>query len=67
MARGTVKWFNDAKGFGFIAPDDGSKDVFAHYSEIKSSGFKSLKEGQKVTFDVVDGPKGKQASNIQAA
>jgi CspA family cold shock protein len=67
MASGTVKWFNDAKGFGFIAPDDGSKDVFAHYSEIKSSGFKSLKEGQKVTFDVVDGPKGKQASNIQAA
>ena len=67
MASGTVKWFNDAKGFGFIAPDDGSKDVFAHYSEIKSSGFKSLKEGQKVTFDVIDGPKGKQASNIQAA
>jgi CspA family cold shock protein len=67
MASGTVKWFNDAKGFGFIAPDDGSKDVFAHYSEIASSGFKSLKEGQKVTFDVIDGPKGKQASNIQAA
>jgi CspA family cold shock protein len=67
MAAGTVKWFNDAKGFGFIAPDDGSKDVFAHYSDIASSGFKSLKEGQKVTFDVIDGPKGKQASNIQAA
>jgi CspA family cold shock protein len=67
MASGTVKWFNDAKGFGFIAPDDGSKDVFAHYSDIASSGFKSLKEGQKVTFDVIDGPKGKQASNIQAA
>ena len=65
--RETVKWFNDAKGFGFIAPDDGSKDVFAHYSGIASSGFKSLKEGQKVTFDVIDGPKGKQASNIQAA
>jgi CspA family cold shock protein len=67
MASGTVKWFNDAKGFGFIAPDDGGKDVFAHYSGIASSGFKSLKEGEKVTFDVVDGPKGKQASNIQAA
>jgi CspA family cold shock protein len=62
-----VKWFNDAKGFGFITPDDGSADVFAHYSAIASSGFKSLKEGQKVTFDVTDGPKGKQASNIQAA
>ena len=67
MASGTVKWFNDAKGFGFIAPDDGSKDVFAHYSDIASSGFKSLKEGQRVTFDVIDGPKGRQASNIQAA
>jgi CspA family cold shock protein len=67
MASGTVKWFNDAKGFGFIAPDDGSKDVFAHYSGIASSGFKSLKEGQKVTFEVIDGPKGKQASKIQAA
>ena len=67
MASGTVKWFNDAKGFGFITPDDGSADVFAHYSAIASSGFKSLKEGQKVTFDVTDGPKGKQASNIQAA
>ena len=67
MASGTVKWFNDAKGFGFISRDDGSKDVFAHYSAIASSGFKSLQEGQKVTFDVIDGPKGKQASNIQAA
>ena len=67
MASGTVKWFNDAKGFGFIAPDDGSKDIFAHYSAIASSGFKSLQEGQKVTFEVTKGPKGKQASNIQAA
>ncbi len=67
MAIGTVKWFNDAKGFGFITPDDGSEDLFAHFSAISASGFKSLKEGQKVSFEVVQGPKGKQASNIQAA
>lgn len=67
MASGTVKWFNDSKGFGFITPTDGSDDLFAHFSGINMSGFKSLKEGQKVTFDVVQGPKGKQASNIQAA
>jgi len=66
MANGTVKWFNDAKGFGFVTPDDGSEDLFAHFSAINMSGFKSLKEGQKVTFEVVQGPKGKQASNIQA-
>jgi CspA family cold shock protein len=66
MDTGTVKWFNDAKGFGFITPNDGSADLFAHFSAINMSGFKSLKEGQKVVFDVVQGPKGKQASNIQA-
>jgi CspA family cold shock protein len=67
MATGTVKWFNDSKGFGFITPDDGSEDLFAHFSAITMSGFKTLKEGQKVSFDVTQGPKGKQASNIQAA
>ena len=66
MATGTVKWFNDAKGFGFVTPDDGSDDLFAHFSEINMSGFKTLTEGQKVTFDVTQGQKGKQASNIQA-
>jgi CspA family cold shock protein len=66
MATGTVKWFNDSKGFGFVTPDDGSEDLFAHFSAINMSGFKSLKEGQKVTFEVTQGPKGKQASNIQA-
>lgn len=67
MAIGTVKWFNDAKGFGFITPDDGSEDLFAHFSAINMNGFKSLKEGEKVSFEVLQGPKGKQASNIQRA
>ena len=65
MANGTVKWFNDTKGFGFITPDDGGDDLFAHFSEIQSQGFKSLAENQKVSFDVSTGPKGNQAANNQ--
>ena len=66
MATGTVKRFNDSKGFGFITPEDGGEDLFAHFSAINMSGFKTLKEGQKVQFEVTQGPKGKQASNIQS-
>ena len=67
MAYGTVKWFNDAKGFGFITPEDGGEDLFAHFSAIQSQGFRTLTEGQRVSFEVTTGPKGKQASNIQVA
>jgi CspA family cold shock protein len=66
MATGTVKWFNDAKGFGFVTPEGGGKDLFAHFSAIQGSGFKTLKEGQRVQFDVTAGPKGEQASNIRS-
>lgn len=65
MATGTVKWFNDSKGFGFVTPDEGGDDLFAHFSQINMNGFKTLVEGQKVTFEVTQGQKGKQASNIQ--
>jgi CspA family cold shock protein len=65
MATGTVKWFNDSKGFGFITPSNGGDDLFAHFSAIQSSGFKT--EGQQVSFDITAGPKGQQASNIRAA
>jgi CspA family cold shock protein len=64
MATGTVKWFNESKGFGFISPDNGGEDVFVHFSVIQGSGFKTLTEGQQVTFDVQNGPKGLQAANV---
>jgi CspA family cold shock protein len=67
MAIGTVKWFNESKGFGFISPEGGGDDLFAHFSAIQGQGFKTLAEGQRVSFDVTTGPKGKQASNIRSA
>jgi CspA family cold shock protein len=66
MATGTVKWFNDAKGFGFIEPDGGGSDVFAHFSAIAMDGFKTLKQGSRVSFEIQQGPKGQLAQNIQA-
>jgi CspA family cold shock protein len=67
MATGTVKWFNESKGFGFISQDDGGKDVFVHFSAISGDGFKTLAEGEKVSFDVQEGPKGPQAANVVKA
>ncbi|MGD8559861.1 MAG: cold-shock protein [Gammaproteobacteria bacterium] len=64
MTTGTVKWFNESKGFGFISPSDGSKDVFVHFSAIQGDGFRTLAEGQAVSFDVEQGPKGPQAANV---
>jgi CspA family cold shock protein len=67
MATGTIKWFNESKGFGFISQDNGGADVFVHYSAIQGTGFKTLKEGQQVTFEVEDGPKGPQATSVASA
>ena len=64
MAKGTVKWFNDQKGYGFISPEDGSKDLFVHHSSIQGEGFKSLREGESVEFEVTEGQKGPQATNV---
>ena len=66
MAEGTVKWFNDAKGFGFITQDGSDKDIFVHYTAISGEGFRTLREGEQVTFEIVEGPKGLQATNVRS-
>jgi CspA family cold shock protein len=64
MARGTVKWFSDQKGYGFVTPEGGNKDIFVHFSALQGEGFKTLAEGQLVSFDITQGPKGEQATNV---
>ena len=64
MAKGTVKWFSDQKGYGFVTPEGGSKDIFVHFSALQGEGFKTLAEGQQVSFDITQGPKGEQATNV---
>ena len=64
MTQGTIKWFSDQKGYGFITPDGGAKDVFVHFSALQGEGFKTLAEGQRVSFDIISGPKGEQAANV---
>lgn len=64
MAQGTIKWFSDQKGYGFITPEGGNKDIFVHFSALQGEGFKTLAEGQRVSFDITTGPKGEQAANV---
>ena len=65
MAQGIIKWFSDQKGYGFVTPEGGKKDVFVHYSALQGEGFKSLREGELVEFDITEGPKGEQAANVR--